>query len=104
MKRILVILAAASFAFFASCSNSGAASLRFHNASADQVRDLVIGGNAVSSVAAGGYSAAFEFEADTWVDSSWDYAIHGHVDAGYRVKPGAWDIRWDGANANLVER
>ncbi len=104
MKRILVLLAAVSFVFFASCSQSGPGSLRLHNATGSEVTNVLIGGNAVGTVAAGGYSPAFEFESDTWVDSSWNSAPTTTQRAGYRIKPGDWDIRWSGSAIDLIER
>lgn len=104
MKRILIILAAVSFVFFASCSNSGPASLRLHNATGTEVTNVLIGGNAVGTVAAGGYSASFEFEADSRVNYSWNLDAGGSLTGWHLVDSGEWDLRWNGTSTDLVER
>jgi hypothetical protein len=104
MRRIIAVLAALTLILLASCSHSGPSSLRFHNDTGTAVTYVLIGGNDVGTVAAHAYSPAFEFDSDTWVDSSWFYDLGLQAQAGYLVEPGEWDIRWDGSHANLEER
>jgi hypothetical protein len=104
MRRILIVLAAATAVFLASCDKAGPASLRLQNASASAVTNVRIGGNDVGAVAAGAYSPSFEFDADTWVESSWSFGLSDDVVYNRLVESGDWDMRWDGSHVDLVER